>query len=213
MEQNSLTLLRIVKSRRSVRFYKSDLVPEEHIIMILEAARWAPSGANTQPWIFIVVKEQETKRKLMEIVKKQRRENTKKYPNFPWRASSESRDPELLIKVPVVIAVCLDHTKKSVYPTERKDVYLYLAGGAAIQNMLLMATALGLGSLWLTPEEEGIKELLEIPRDLELIALIPIGFPTKPIGSWYPSPFLSSKNPRYPLENIVYYEKFGCRKT
>ncbi len=60
--------LELVKKRRSIRRFKPDSVPDEYIEKIIEAARWAPSGANSQPWEFVVIKDQETKDKIVDLI-------------------------------------------------------------------------------------------------------------------------------------------------
>ena len=68
-------LLQLVKQRRSVRSFKADPIPDEHISRIIEIARWAPSGFNLQPWEFIVIKDQKTKDSIVNIVSEGRNSN------------------------------------------------------------------------------------------------------------------------------------------
>ena len=173
-------LLELMRTRRSIRFFKKTLIPDDHLMMILDGARWAPSAANAQPWKFLVIKDQRIKRKLMNTMKKEGQAVREKYAEFPW--GTTSRDPELISKVPVIIAVCADFNRKElrkydVFPFQHKKEIVNNSISAAIQNMMLMAAALGIGSLWITPfSTREIKRLLSIPETLQLTALVALGY-------------------------------------
>ena len=96
------TLLEVIKTRRANRFFKKIPIPEEHINMILEGARWAPSVSNAQPWIFLVIRDQGTKRNLMKTMKKVGKSVREKFAKFPW--DTTPRDSELISKVPVIVS-------------------------------------------------------------------------------------------------------------
>lgn len=203
--------LEVIKSRRSVREYTTKAVPEEHIRLILEAARWAPSGANTQPWEFIVIRNREVKERIRMLLVEGYRRAKELYPNFPWDAMPWLPECKYLSDAPVIIAVVSDPRKKRVYPGRNDEIFCFSVA-AAITNMLLMATALGLGTVWLTHSlvsEEALKQVLNIPRDLRLMSLIPVGYPPKPIGSYYPSPWIQPGHERLKLERIVHYDQYG----
>ena len=139
--------------RRSIRRYLSKPVEEEKVLKCLDAARWAPSAVNSQPWEFIVVKDPELRRKLADIHR--------------WgRHMAES---------PVVIVVLADPSKSPVY--WQNDT------GAAIQNLLLSAYAQGLGTCWIGVHgsrfEESIKELLNVPKHLRVVCAITLGYPAE----------------------------------
>lgn len=141
-----------ILSRRSIRSYTSEPVERSDITKILEAARWAPSGLNNQPWKFIVVQNRNTIDKLAACTH---------YSSIVKGAS-------------VVIAVFLDTSK--MY-NHTKDVQ---AIGAAIQNMLLACCELGLGAVWLGEilnNKEQVNLILEAPETLELMAVLAIGHP------------------------------------
>jgi len=197
-------LLDLIMSRRSIRFFKDDPIPDEHVKMILEAARWAPSPANAQPWEFIIIKDPRVKEDLQNVMRRVGTAVRERYPQFPWGATP--RDPELISKVPVVVVVCADFDKKELrkydmFPSEHKKELVSCGVAAAIQNMILMATALGLGSLWVSPLfTEDIKRLLGIPQTLKLVALVPLGYPIR---------HLAGKALRRPLETMVRYDKFS----
>jgi len=146
-----------ILNRKSIRKYTEELVSEEKILEILEAGRWAPSGLNNQPWKFVIVRE-----------KKEELASLTKYGNVIRDANQ-------------CLAVFLDQA--SSY-NRTKDL---LAIGAAIQNMLLRAYSLGIGTCWLGEilnRKEEVNILLEIPQEMELVAVIALGYPNeKPIST------------------------------
>ncbi len=195
--------LSLAKRRRMVREYAHDAVPQKAILNILDAARWAPSGYNLQPWQFIVVDEEEQKGRLVQVVEHE-----------AARAKQQGHDvrvPNYLSDVPVFIAVVSDPRMKQKLPSHRTGPSadkIYLSSvSAAIQNMHLAAAAQGLGTVWFTvsSEEETQSELrmvLNVPAGYEILYLIPVGYPAKPI----PEPGLDA---RHCLENIVHWNRFG----
>jgi len=172
------TLLEIIKGRRSIRRFKPEKVPKEYIMLLLEAARWAPSAGNLQPWEFIIVTDESTKRKLMEAALYQ----------------------EYVYEAPVVIVAVANIPRTSSYYGRRgEELYVIQDVAAAIQNILLMAHALGLGAVWIGAfNEDRVREILELPNYIRPLAIIPLGWPDeKP----YPPP-------RRSLEEIVHWEKY-----
>jgi len=144
------TLVNLLKSRRSIRIYQDKPIPQDLLLQIVEAGRWAPTAANLQPWHFIVVTDPETRKRIGEVAR------------FFFVNSHVG-------KAPVVMALGFD-TRKGKYG--RYDVTL--AGG----NMLTMAASLGLGTCWIGAfDEPKVKEILEIPESIEVIGLITLGYP------------------------------------
>lgn len=148
-----MDVLECIKTRRSIRKFKSKEVPDELVKEILECARWAPSAQNSQCWEFIVVKNKETIKKLAEI----------------------RGGHEFLNTAPAVIVACGD---KNLYKNPLTTV------AVAVENLFLAAHAFGLGTCWVNvynpeiPERnEQIKKLLGIPGHVDVICLIPIGYP------------------------------------
>ncbi|MHA1469265.1 MAG: nitroreductase family protein [Candidatus Asgardarchaeia archaeon] len=140
-------LLDVIYNRRSIRKYKPDPIPDEIIEKILNAARLAPSAHNIQPWHFIVV----TDKKLREVLSR-------------WRWSRFLKDS------PVVIVGCGDY---------KLSPKLWIVDvSIALQNLVIAATALGLGTCWVCDfEEDKVKELLDIPENYRVVALIAVGYP------------------------------------
>ena len=158
----------IIKSRRSVRKYKNKMLSEDDLEKILEAARWAPSGLNNQPWRYLVVKESDTKNVLAKFTK--------------YGSIIES--------APVVIAVCL--FKADSYNRE-KDL---MAIGASIQNMLLQAYDLGLGSCWMGEilnRKQEAADFLKLDKSLEVMAAVAFGYPDEK----------NKESERKPLKNLL----------
>ena len=174
-----MDILNLLKSRRSIRIYQDKPVPQDLLLQILEAGRWAPTGANLQPWHFIVVTDAETRRRIGEVAR------------FFFIKSSHVE------KAPVVLVLGFD-TRKGKYG--RYDATL--AGG----NMITMAASLGLGTCWIGAfDEPKVKEILEIPQDIEVIGLITLGY----------SEERAEVPPRVELEKIVHWESWNNvkRKT
>jgi len=166
-------ILNLLKSRRSIRIYQDKPVPQDLLLQILEAGRWAPTGANLQPWHFIVVTDAETRRRIGEVAR------------FFFIKSSHVE------KAPVVLVLGFD-TRKGKYG--RYDATL--AGG----NMMTMATSLGLGTCWIGAfDEPKVKEILEIPKNIEVIGLITLGY----------SEEKAEAPPRVELEKIVHWESWS----
>ena len=170
-----------ILKRRSIRSYDKKDVPNEFIGKMLEAAIHAPSAGNLQPWEFIVVKDLKTKEEL----------------------SNAALGQDHVKEAPVVIVVCVNPEKSAEKYGERgRNLYCIQDTAAAIQNMLLTATDLGLGTCWVGAfEEERVKDILRIPENLRPVALITVGFPI--------SYEREIRTPRIPFENITWVEKYG----
>jgi nitroreductase len=144
----------IVKKRYAVRNYKDMPVEKEKIVQMLEAARNAPSAVNYQPWHFIVITDENIKSKIAET-----------YPR------------EWFKKAPVIIVACGEHSKS----WKRKDGkdHCDIDVAIAVDHMTLAATDMGLGTCWVCAfDAQKCHEILQLPEDLEVIALLPLGYPT-----------------------------------
>jgi nitroreductase len=143
-------ILNLLKSRRSIRLYQDKPVPQDLLLQILEAGRWAPSGVNLQPWHFIVVTDAETRKRVGEATR------------FLFIKSSHVEN------APAIIILGFD-THKGKYG--RYDATF--AGG----NMMMMATSLGLGTCWIGAfDQPKMKSILDIPDPIEVIGLITLGY-------------------------------------
>lgn len=152
-------VLSAIKNRRSVRSYKSAKVERRTIGQILEAASWAPSGNNLQPWKFVVITNETVISELADLTV---------FGNWVRTA-------------PCLIAVYYEQSKidNSIFDAEMKHAQ---AIGAAIQNILLAAHSVGLGTCWIgeiLKNQDRVNDLLVIPQDLKLMAVITLGYPGK----------------------------------
>jgi len=153
--------------RRSIRKYEDKPVPTDTIETLLKAAMAAPSAQNQRPWKFLVVDDRDTLVKLADI--------------HPYG--------KMLAHCPVAVLVCGDLS------LSKFDVpYWTLDCSAATQNILICATSIELGAVWLGvyPREErmkAIKALFELPEHIQPFALIPVGYPAetpKPVNRFEP---------------------------
>ncbi len=143
-------MLEEIRTRRSIRKYRSDEVDDRIINFIMEMGTWAPSGLNNQPWKFVVIRDSELKDEV----------------------SSQTKYARIIQGAPVCIAVFLDNSQS--YDRD-KDIQ---ACGACIQNMLLTIHNLGMGGVWLgeiLKNRESVEKILDVPESCELMAVIALG--------------------------------------
>ena len=167
-----------LKSRRSCREFSPEAVAPEKIERILEAATWAPSPLNTQPWKFIVITNAAKKDAVFAEAERCKAWAIEKS-GWKWLGSYGL---DFLKQAPVIIAVVGDPQKTGVdmFQTEGSVGY-QLACAAAVQNMLLAAHALDLGSLWFTFFDKAeLRKILDIPDEKTPISLVCIGKPAQP---------------------------------
>lgn len=147
----------VIKKRRSVRKYRKDKIPEDVLKRILEAGRIAPSAKNIQPWKFIVIKDEETKKKVALACKKQM-----------WMADAD-------------VIVCGCAIEKIAYGKMGGYMSSYPIDLAiAMDHIILAAANEGLGTCWIGAfDEKEVKEVLNIPDDIRVVALTPIGYPAE----------------------------------
>ena len=148
-----MSFLDIANARYSVRSYEKQEVEMEKLLQVLEAGRIAPSAVNFQPIHLIVVTEQAEKEKLYQTYKRD------------W-----------IKEAPVIIVACGDH-KTSWDRKDGKD-HADIDVAIVIDHMSLAATDLGLGSCWVCAFDAKLcHELLALPENLEVVALLPLGYP------------------------------------
>ncbi len=148
--------LELANNRYSLRSYQDKEVEKEKILDIINAARLAPSAVNKQPLNYIVVTNEEEKQKIVDA-----------YPR-DWFKNA-----------PVMVIICLDHSKTWKRPQDGKD-HGDIDGGIAISNMTLAATELGLGTCIICHfDAKKLKKEFNLPSHVEAIALLSIGYPTR----------------------------------
>jgi nitroreductase len=162
-----------IRKRRSCRSYLPDPISDEVIEKILEAAVWAPSAANNQPWEFIVITNKSVKKEISSESEKCRKILFEK---SGWKWVDRYR-VNFLEEAPVVIAVVGDPQKTGADMFLEGGGLAYRDGcAAAIQNLLLAARALELGTLWFTLfDKEAIRRILKLDTAREPLALICLG--------------------------------------
>lgn len=173
MGEYVVKLFEAIKERRSVYFYKPDPVPEETLMQVLEAGTLAPSHGNIQPWEFVLIGP-EGRGKLLGMFREFVEAGPLQDPNLP-----EARK-EVLRKfrkdfggAPVLLAVL---TKPPVNPVDKPEYPV--TGGLAAQNIMLAATSLGLGTVWLSVgQNPKARDVLQAPEGGTVIAVLPLGYP------------------------------------
>jgi nitroreductase len=187
-------LIDLLKSRRSIRAYKPDPIPDEYIQKIIEAARWAPSGGDAQPWEFIVIKRKDIKDKIaalfIESIKPLRQAELTREKELRMPAL-ETEMPEPGFKnAPVFILLCGDPRTNEAFPLtvyEKWGTEVFLSNLAgAFLCMQLAAKSLGLGSQWVSSSgslmEDKLKELLNIPEKIKIYDMMAMGYPAYQLG-------------------------------
>jgi len=207
------TWMEIVDLRRSVRDYKPTPVSEEDLRMILESARWAPSGENAQPWRFIVVRDEKNKEFLATISKRgSGRRFTGEFLSkqmqrrFEGLQDEEKRKRAFQKLTSGDVSAFVSQSDVIVIILGKKEVWdMPFDTSAAIEHILLAVTAAGLGACWLVApcidkrDEIKLNEYFNVPEDYKTVSIISIGDSAR-----YPN-----ARPRIPLEDLVFNETFG----
>lgn len=214
-------IFEVINQLRAMRRLRSDPVPDDIIWQVLEAGTKAPSGGNSQVWRFLVVRDPEGKRFIQQRYKRAwdlyaqaNLEALAKSPLPPEqvparlrmaRAASEMADH--LHEAPVLLLVCMMPRPEFLLAQEahRSPAALYASIYPAVQNILLAARAVGLGSVLTTLHllyEDEIKQRFGIPQEVETVALLPLGFPKGKFGPVT----------RRPVEEVTYWEHWDARR-
>ncbi|MHA1840311.1 MAG: nitroreductase family protein [Candidatus Ranarchaeia archaeon] len=171
--------LEAIEKRQSIRLFKPDPVPDDVIRQILRSAMRAPSAGNQQPVEYVVCTDSELKKQV-----------------------GEAGFQKFLVETPVLIAVLInDERTVSHYGERGRKLYAIQDSAAVVENILLAATALGLGSCWCGAfREEKVREALQLPDKYRPVALVAIGKPLKtpPKTSRRPFDVVVHWNSRYP---------------
>ena len=189
-----MELLDLIKSRRSIRKYKKQSITLETIYSVLDAGRYAPSGANQQPWTYILVTDSKLKQ---QIRKEAESEETKYHKTAPsplkewFRKQGITPAKPFLTDAPALIVVASD----------TKAPYWLGSTWISIAYILLQAENQKLGSLTYTPSDTTfLNRLLNIPNHYSVIAIIPIGYPAE-------TPTTETR-PRKSLKQILHHNRF-----
>jgi nitroreductase len=183
-----------VKTRRSIRHYKPEAIPEEKLNAVLEAARWAPSWANTQCWRFIVVRDSKMKDELA---------NTLIKVELGGKLS-DNPSIEAIKSAPIVIVVCAELGKSGYEfgkPATNKGDFWYMFDVAlAMQNLALAAHSLGLGTGYVGAlDAQKVAQILGVPKGVAVVGMTPLGYPSR-----------EGRSPgRKELSELVFHESYG----
>ena len=177
----------LIKRRRSIRKFSPRKIDVTVVREVLEAARWAPSAHNAQPWRFIVLTNDALKRDSAEAMATAwLADMTKDGVAVEVRANMAAASVERFTRAPVLVVACLTMKDMPKRPDElRQQCERDLAVqslGAALQNMLLVAHARGLGACWFSAPcfcKETVRKVLKMPKDVEPQALIALGYPAE----------------------------------
>jgi 5,6-dimethylbenzimidazole synthase len=214
-------LLDLIQSRASVRKLKPDPIPDEMIARVLEAGRWAMSGANGQPWDFIVVKDPAVKRELFRAYveenndfiywMEQQREQRLRHPSFQMTrdAAVQKQRTEVGWSIaPALICIVGDGrrqwaTVQGAHTFGRDQSHLTDGLANTAMLMHLAAAALGLGSQHVTIHiQEPFKRILGVPDLLTFSLIMPVGFPD----------VAPKKGVRRPVMDMIHHDRFDMAK-
>jgi nitroreductase len=212
------SFLELAKNRRSIRRFRPDPIPDEYVDKIIEAARWAPSGFNSQPWEFVVIKDKKLKDDVVKIVRPPRPTGSWGFSRIeemcePWMRPKPQPwlDPKMEYQnAPVFILLFGDtrtqvglpmvvrydpHMRQSIYNSSLANAFLY---------MHLAATTLGLASQWVSVVAAPyhhclLKNLLHIPTEMEVYDMMALGYPA----------YKSRPKLMRPVDKMVHRDYFG----
>jgi nitroreductase len=187
-----MELMQAIKERRSIRKFKPDPVSDEDLRMVLEAARWAPSWANSQCWRIIIVQDENTRDRLASATKSR-------------REGKENGAAPALRQAPIVIVACAELNRSGCFngvPLTDKGDWFMFDVALAMQNLTLMAHALGLGTVHIGMfDAKKAAEIVGVPEGYAVVEITPLGHPDE-------SP---AERTRKSIGEFVYHEVFGER--
>jgi len=170
-----MDVMEAILTRRSIRSYQDKPIEKEKLARVLETGRQAPSSANSQPWRILVVTDAATRKKLV----------------------AAANGQEFIGQAPAVIVGCAAKTDK-VMPCGQQAYPIDVA--ICMTTMSLAATGEGLGTCWIGAfKEDAVKKVLGIPKEVRVVELMPIGYPTSQPDA----------RPRMPMEEFAVFEKWS----
>lgn len=208
-------LAHLVRTRRSIRKYRPDDVPDELLLRAIELATWAPSGGNYQPWQFWIIKDRRLIEQMAEAVDARTRLMASWPESQPFREHLDRwlRTAAFFRHAPACIAVLLGGYKSladrileargDADPDARQMAEWRRTGssrlqtiGGAVQTLLLALHQQGLGACWMAGPQQAkgeIEKLLGVPEGWDFVALVPVGFPAEE----------REGAPRKPMDQVV----------
>jgi len=184
-----MEVLEAIKTRRSIRKYKTTPVGDKTLELILEAARWAPSWGNTQCWRLIVVSDDDIKNRLADTL----------------NATNPAMDA--IREAPLLIVACAElgraGYKEGELATDKGDWFMFDVA-LAMQNLVLAAHSLGLGTVHTGRfDANKVADILEVPQGYCVVEMTPLGY----------SDQVRDPRPRKELSEIVFYNRFGVKAS
>ncbi len=184
---DTVAALRLMRSRRSVRRYEDRPVPAEILRELLEAARWAPSAHNRQPWRFVVLVDAQRRRMLAEAMGERLRHDLLADGLPAGEVERQvTRSVARISQAPAAIVAFLSMADMDQYPDERRQLLertmAVQSVALAVQNMLLLAHAHGLGACWMCAPlfcPDVVRDALDVPADWEAQVLVTVGYPAE----------------------------------
>lgn len=189
-----MEVLEAIKTRRSIRKYQTTPVDDKTVEQVLEAARWAPSWKNTQSWRFIVVRDDDIKNKLADTL-------------IAVPEISDTNPSDRAIRqAPVVIVACaelgISGYNEGKLATDKGDWWYMFDVALAMQNLMLAAHSLGLGTVPVgLSDAKKAASILQLPEGSCVVLMTPLGYPDQE----------PKVRPRKELSEIVSYDSYGRR--
>ncbi|WP_327270082.1 nicotinate-nucleotide--dimethylbenzimidazole phosphoribosyltransferase [Streptomyces sp. NBC_01218] len=205
-------VLRVMRERRDIRNgFRSDPIPHEVLLRVLEAAHHAPSVGHSQPWDFVVIRSAETRRSMHELAQRQRDAYAKSLPKGRAKQFREMKI-EAILDTPVNIVVTADPTRGGRHTLGRhtQPQMAPYSSALAVENLWLAARAEGLGVGWVSFfDEREMVRALGLPEHLEIVAYLCVGY----VDEFPDEPELMQAgwSKRRPLSWVVHEETYGRR--
>ena len=197
-------LMDIIRKRRSVRVYMTGKITDKQLEMILEAARRAPSGANTQPWEFVVTRDRAKMKRVREIFYNEWKQRKLEDP-----AHYKGLSKYYVGDAAVLVLVCGDPRTMQVYLTTRqpgdREKLFQASIASAVEQMMLMAASMSLGTVWVSVREEiepELREVFKVPQPTRLLWVVPIGH----------ARFWPKAKPRRKVSDFTHREFYDAKK-
>ena len=190
-----MEIFEAIINRRSIRKMKSDPIDDKTVEKVLEAARWAPSWANTQCWRLVVVRDKDIKKQLSDTMFRFQKPD----------GDAPNPTAQAVIDAPILIVVCAELNRSGCQPggepaTDKEGNWYMFDTALAMQNLVLEAHALGLGTVIIGAfDAKKAAEILGVPEGFCVVAMTPLGYPDQEPRTV----------PRKELSEIVFHDKFG----
>ena len=190
-----MDVLEAIRNRRSIRHYKADPVDDKTVNTVLEAAHWAPSWGNMQCWRFIVVRDPKIKAEVADTLMKVKVDNE-------WVENAAAKSVK---QAPVLIVLCAELGKAGFRSdgtpiTDKADYWFMFDIALAMENLVLAAHSLGLGTVIIGGFDAGkVAQIMEMPAGFTVVTMTPLGLPDRK----------GQVSPRKELSEVLYKEKYG----